>query len=105
MTAPVKPSPITRAAIAAVLQADPGVSPSLKARVLAAFDSETDTPRLAGWVPASIAAKQAGVSLPTILRWADKGAIASRRQGERVTLVNADEVTGYAATRQHKEAP
>lgn len=97
-TPAVTPSPATRAALVALLRADKGVSATRRARVLAAFDAEEGAAgRPAGWGPASIAAKKNDIHLATLLGWADRGKIQSRRVGERLTLVNLEEVAAYAA--------
>lgn len=92
------PSPATRVALVALLRADKGISSTHRARILAAFDAgATEAGRPAGWGPASVAAKKNDIYLATLLGWANRGKIQSRRVGERLTLVNFEEVAAYAA--------
>jgi len=92
------PSPATRAALVAILKADKAISVTHRARILAAFDAPVSE-RPAGWLPASAVARKVGVSLNAVLQWIDKGNVAARRVGDRLTLVNTEEVAAYAATR------
>lgn len=98
------PSLATRAAIAAILDADNGLSAKHRARVLAVLDAPDGSPeRAAGWVPASVAAVQVGVVLSTLVRWIDAGKVHSRKAaGERATLVSLAEVSAFAAAHPHK---
>lgn len=95
----------TRAQLVALLRADPSISATRRARILAAFDApEGDAGRPVGFIPASLAAKEIGVSLPTVLRWCESGAVASRRLGDRVTLVDREEIAAYASTRPRRKS-
>ena len=98
------PSLATRAAIAAILEADEGISPKHRARVLAVLDAPDGSPdRAAGWIPASLAASQLGIHLSTLGRWIDAGKVHSRKAaGERATLVSLAEVSDYAAAHPNK---
>ena len=97
------PSLATRAAIAAILEADSGLSPKHRARVLAVLDAPDGSPeRAAGWLPASVAAVRLGVHLSTLGRWIDAGKVHSRKAaGERATLVSLAEVSAYALAHPH----
>lgn len=97
------PSLATRAAIAAILEADNGLSPKHRARVLAVLDAPDGSPeRAAGWIPASIAAAQVGVALSTLVRWIGAGKVHARKTaGERATLVSLAEVSAFAAAHPH----
>lgn len=94
------PSPATRAAIVALLRADPGVTATHRARILAAFDAVGERPK--GLQPVSVVAASLGLSLPTVMRWIEAGEVAGRREGDRLTLVNREEVAAYASTRTAK---
>ncbi len=98
------PSIATRAAIAALLAADNGLSPKHRARVLAVLDAPDGSPeRAAGWLPASVAAAQLGIHLSSLVRWIEAGKVHSRKAaGERATLVSLPEVTAYAAAHPNK---
>ena len=98
------PSLATRAAIAAILEADNGLSAKHRARVLAVLDAPDGSPeRAAGWIPASLAAVQVGVHLSSLVRWIDAGKVHSRKEaGERSTLVSIAEVAAYAAAHPNK---
>lgn len=96
--APSIPASATRAALVALLRADKGISATHRARILAAFDApDGEAGRPEGWVPASVAAKKNGIYLTTLLDWAEAGKVASRRVGDRLTLVNLEEVSAFAA--------
>jgi excisionase family DNA binding protein len=90
------PSPTTRAAILALLRADPGVTAAHRARILAAFDATTTGKPPKGWLPASEVAKATGLHLSRLLRLIDAGKVAGRREGGRLVLVNMEEVAAYA---------
>lgn len=98
------PSVATRAGIAALLAADPGLSPKHRARVLAVLDAPDGSPdRAAGWIPANVAAAQLGIHLSTLGRWIDAGKVHSRKAaGERAILVSPSEVADFAAAHPHK---
>lgn len=98
------PSVATKAAISAILEADTGLSPKHRARVLAVLDAPDGSPeRAAGWIPANLAAAQIGIHLSTLGRWIDAGKVHSRKAaGERATLVSLAEVSAYAAAHPHK---
>ena len=99
------PSLATRAGIAALLAADPGLSPKHRARVLAVLDAPDGSPdRAAGWIPASVAAAQMGIHLSTLLRWIEAGKVHSRKgMGERATLVSLPEISAFAAAHPHRK--
>lgn len=98
------PSLATRAAIAAILEADSGLSPKHRARVLAVLEAPDGSPdRAAGWIPANVAAAQMGIHLSTLLRWIDAGKVHSRKAaGERAILVSLAEVADFAAAHPNK---
>jgi transposase-like protein len=93
------PSIATRAAIAAVLDADPGLSPQHRARVLRTLHApDGDPDRAAGWLPSSLVAAQLGIHPSSLSRWIQAGKVHSRKgMGERAVLVSAAEVASYAA--------
>ncbi len=93
------PSIATRAAVAAVLDADPGLSPKHRERVLRALDApDGDPDRAAGWLPSSLVAAQLGIHPSSLSRWIQAGKVHSRKgMGERAVLVSAAEVASYAA--------
>lgn len=91
-----KPSPATRAALVALLKSDSAITATHRARILAAFDASTNE-RPKGWLPASAVAKSLSLSLSTVMLWADGGRVEARRVGDRLTLVNQEEVAAYAA--------
>jgi len=104
------PSPYTRDAILAVLRLDPAITPVHRAKILAAFDGTpaASSPLVravadrSGRVKASVAAAQAGVAISTVTRWCESGEISSERIGDRITLVNLEEVIDRAKRkRQH----
>ncbi len=99
MKTPPTPSPATRAALVALLRADPGITTTHRNRILAAFDGGEGRGRTRphGWEPASAVAAALGIPLTTLLRWLDAGKVEGRRIGERLTLVHREEVAAYAA--------
>lgn len=94
------PSPLTRAALLAVLKMDDTITPAHRARILAVFDDPgaSADERPVGWVNAAAAAQEAGVTLPRLLRWCEAGKVQSRRAGGRRTLVDPGAVKAYAAS-------
>jgi hypothetical protein len=53
-----------------------------------------------GWVPLDEASQVVGWSRSAVTYWADQGYIACHPVGQRVRLVNLDEVREYAAERR-----
>ena len=98
--ATAQPSPATRAALVALLKSDKAITATHRARILTAFDAIGERPK--GWLPISAAARNVGVTLATAMNWANAGKIQSRRVGDRLTLVDQEEVAAYASTHKRR---
>ena len=93
--APSKIAPETRRAVAAILDADPGLSSAHRLAILTACDNAPSTapgPTPGAEMPAQDAARILGKSLPTVLRWIDAGKLEGRQFGNRLWLVSAASV-------------
>jgi|GEM_PF-2067647 len=53
-----------------------------------------------GWVPLDEAAQIVGFSQTALRYWANQGYVQAYQVGQRVRLVNVEEVTAYAAERR-----
>ena len=92
---PSKMSPQTRAAVAAILDADGGLSPAHRLAILSACDSAPGAapgPVAGAEMPLQDAARILGKSLPTLLRWIDAGKLEGRQFGNRLWLVSSASV-------------
>ena len=99
-----KPSKIasqTRAAVAAILDADKGLSTAHRLAILTACDNAPGAvpgPLAGAEMPANDAARILGKSLPTVLRWIDAGKLDGRQFGNRLWLVSAASVETVRAS-------
>ena len=85
-------SPQTRAAIAAILDADNGLAPAHRLAILDACDKAPATATAGAEMPAQDAARILGKSLPTVLRWIDAGKLQGHKVGQRLTVVSSASV-------------
>ena len=102
---PSKIAPQTRAAVAAILDADKGLSTAHRLAILTACDNAPGAvpgPLAGAEMPANDAARILGKSLPTVLRWIDAGKLEGRQFGNRLWLVSAASVE---AMRESLAAP
>ena len=98
-------APQTRAAVAAILDADKGLSPAHRLSILTACDNApgaTPGPLAGAEMPVQDAARILGKSLPTVLRWIDAGKLEGRQFGNRLWLVSSASVE---AMRESLAAP
>ena len=98
---PSKISPQTRAAVAAILDADKGLSPMHRLSILSACDNAPgiDPGPVAGAeMPLQDAALILGKSLPTLIRWIEAGRLEGRQFGNRLWLVSAASVETMRAS-------
>ena len=99
-----KPSKIalqTRAAVAAILDADGGLSPAHRLAILSACDTApgaAPAPQAGAEMPLQDAARILGKSLPTLLRWIEAGRLEGRQFGNRLWLVSAASVETMRAS-------
>lgn len=96
-----KIAPQTRAAVAAILDADKGLSPAHRLAILTACDNAPGTapaPLAGAEMPVQDAARILGKSLPTVLRWIDAGKLDGRQFGNRLWLVSAASVETMRAS-------
>ncbi|MGI6598970.1 MAG: helix-turn-helix domain-containing protein [Kiritimatiellia bacterium] len=103
-----KISPQTRAAVAAILDADNGLSPAHRLAILTACDTPPDAapgPAPGVEIPAQDAARILGKSLPTVLRWIASGKLEGRQFGNRLWLVSAASVEAVRASMAAPSAP
>ena len=94
-------SPAVRAAVAAILDTDAGLSPSHRLAILSACDSPPDAspgPVPGVDMPLQDAARILGKSLPTLLRWIEAGKLDGRQFGNRLWLVSAESVERVRAS-------
>lgn len=92
---PSRISPQTRAAVAAILDADNGLSPAHRLAILTACDTapaSASAPSPGAEMPAQEAARILGKSLPTVLRWVEAGKLEGRQFGHRLWLVSSASV-------------
>lgn len=92
---PSRISPQTRAAVAAILDADKGLSPAHRLSILTACDNAPNAapaPAIGAEMPLQDAARILGKSLPTVLRWIDAGKLEGRQFGNRLWLVSSASV-------------
>lgn len=96
---PSRMSPQTRAAVAAILDADAGLSPAHRLAILTACDKPPEAATVAPGpeMPARDAARILGKSLSTILRWMDSGKLQGRKIGARLTVVSCASVEAIRA--------
>lgn len=102
---PSKIAPQTRAAVAAILDADKGLSPAHRLAILTACDNAPGAapgPLAGAEMPVQDAARILGKSLPTVLRWIDAGKLDGRQFGNRLWLVSSASVE---AMRESLAAP
>ena len=102
---PSKIAPQTRAAVAAILDADKGLSPAHRLAILTACDNApgaAPAPQAGAEMPVQDAARILGKSLPTVLRWIDAGKLEGRQFGNRLWLVSSASVE---AVRESLAAP
>ena len=88
-------APATRRAVAAILDADPGLSSAHRLAILTACDkapATSATPSPGAEMPVQDAARILGKSLPTVLRWIDAGKLDGRQFGNRLWLVSSASV-------------
>ena len=98
---PSKIAPQTRAAVAAILDADKGLSTAHRLAILTACDNAPGAvpgPLAGAEMPANDAARILGKSLPTVLRWIDAGKLEGRQFGNRLWLVSAASVETMRAS-------
>ena len=94
-------SPQTRAAVAAILDADGGLSPAHRLAILTACDNApgaAPAPAIGAEMPLQDAARILGKSLPTLLRWIDAGKLEGRQFGNRLWLVSSASVETVRAS-------
>ena len=94
-------NPQTRAAVAAILDADGGLSPAHRLAILTACDNApgaATAPAVGAEMPLQDAARILGKSLPTLLRWIDAGKLDGRQFGNRLWLVSAASVETVRAS-------
>ena len=92
-------APATRRAVAAILDADPGLSSAHRLAILTACDAApSSAPSPGAEMPAQDAARILGKSLPTVLRWIDAGKLEGRQFGNRLWLVSAASVETVRAS-------
>lgn len=99
---PSKIAPQTRAAVAAILDADKGLSPAHRLAILTACDNApgaAPAPQAGAEMPVQDAARILGKSLPTVLRWIDAGKLEGRQFGNRLWLVSAASVEAMREAR------
>ena len=102
---PSKIAPKTRAAVAAILDADAGLSPAHRLAILTACDN-APAPSIGAEMPAQDAARILGKSLPTVLRWVAAGKLEGRQLGHRLWLVSSASVeTARADLSAHLAPP
>ena len=102
---PSKIAPQTRAAVAAILDADKGLSTAHRLAILTACDNApgaAPSPLVGAEMPVQDAARILGKSLPTVLRWIDAGKLDGRQFGNRLWLVSSASVE---AMRESLAAP
>lgn len=105
---PSRISPQTRAAVAAVLDADSGLSPAHRLAILTACDTPPGAvpgPAPGAEMPAQDAARILGKSLPTVLRWIGAGKLDGRQFGHRLWLVSSASVEAVRASLAPKPRP
>ena len=98
---PSKIAPQTRAAVAAILDADGGLSPAHRLAILSACDTApgaAPAPQAGAEMPLQDAARILGKSLPTLLRWIEAGRLEGRQFGNRLWLVSAASVETMRAS-------
>ncbi len=83
-------SSATRAAVDAVIRADPGISPLHRSAILRALDTPPGASPL--HLTATDAAERLGVSVLTVTRWIDKGKLDGFRIGQRTTAATVASV-------------
>ena len=96
-----KISPQTRAAVAAILDADKGLSPAHRLAILSACDNApgaAPAPVAGVEMPLQDAARILGKSLPTLIRWIEAGRLDGRQFGNRLWLVSAASVETVRAS-------
>ncbi len=96
-----KIAPQTRAAVAAILDADKGLSPAHRLAILTACDNApgaAPAPLAGAEMPLQDAARILGKSLPTVLRWIDAGKLEGRQFGNRLWLVSSASVETVRAS-------
>ena len=101
-------SPQTRAAVAAILDADKGLSTAHRLAILTACDNAPDaapSPLAGAEMPAQDAARILGKSLPTVLRWIDAGKLEGRQFGNRLWLVSSASVEAMREALAARVAP
>ena len=94
-------SPQTRAAVAAILDADKGLSPAHRLAILTSCDNApgaAPAPLAGAEMPVQDAARILGKSLPTVLRWIDAGKLEGRQFGNRLWLVSSASVEALRAS-------
>ena len=105
---PSRISPQTRAAVAAVLDADSGLSPAHRLAILTACDNApgaAPAPQAGAEMPVQDAARILGKSLPTVLRWIGSGKLDGRQFGNRLWLVSAASVEAVRSSLAPKPRP
>lgn len=98
---PSKIAPQTRAAVAAILDADGGLSPAHRLAILSACDSAPGAapgPVAGAEMPLQDAARILGKSLPTLIRWIEAGRLDGRQFGNRLWLVSSASVENVRAS-------
>ena len=93
-------TPNTRAAVAAILDADAGLSSAHRLAILTACDNapaSASTTSPGAEMPAQDAARILGKSLPTVLRWIAAGKLEGRQFGHRLWLVSSASVEAMRA--------
>ena len=101
-------SPQTRAAVAAILDADKGLAPAHRLAILTACDNAPDAapaPLAGAEMPVQDAARILGKSLPTVLRWIEAGKLEGRQFGNRLWLVSAASVEAMREALAARIAP
>jgi hypothetical protein len=67
--------------------------------VMSTSEHDTSNP-FVNWVTLDEAAKRIGFNITTVAYWADQGYIKAFPIGNRIRVVNIEEVTAYAAERK-----
>ena len=91
-------SPAVRAAVAAILDTDGGISHAHRLAILTACDTPPATLPSVSEMPAREAAQILGKSLQTVLRWIESGKLEGRQFGNRLWVVSSDSVERLRAS-------
>ena len=90
-------SPQTRAAVAAILDADKGISPAHRLAILTACDKAPAMAPTGAEMPAQEAGRILGKSLTTVLRWIAAGKLEGHKVGARLWVVSSASVEAMRA--------